>query len=147
MPLWTSSEIALSTQGRAADHFDVNGVAFDSREVGPGDLFIALKGETTDGHRFVEQAFSQGAAGALVSQPIAGPHILVPNTTRALDALGIASRQRMRGPVIGVPGTVGKKPSTGWRHPLAKATVPNSDIPGDYSSIDDAWLDGAAKRT
>jgi len=106
--LWTSSEIALSTQGRAADHFDVNGVAFDSREVGPGDLFIALKGETTDGHRFVEQAFLQGAAGALVSQPVAGPHILVPNTTSALDALGIASRQRMRGKVIGVTGSVGK---------------------------------------
>jgi hypothetical protein len=47
---------------------------------------------------------------------------------------------------ISFTGTVGKKPSTGWRHPLAKATVPNSDIPGDYSSIDDAWLDGAAKK-
>jgi len=32
MALWTSSEIALATQGRASDHFDVNGVAFDSRD-------------------------------------------------------------------------------------------------------------------
>jgi len=107
-PLWTSSEIALATQGRASDHFDVSGVAFDSREVGSGDLFVALKGESTDGHRFVDQAFAQGAAGAIVSQPVAGPHILVPNTTSALDALGIASRQRMRGKVIGVTGSVGK---------------------------------------
>lgn len=107
-PLWSSTEIALATQGRASDHFDVSGVAFDSREVGAGDLFVALKGETTDGHRFADQAFAQGAAGALVSQPVAGPHILVDNTTRALDALGAASRQRMRGKVIGVTGSVGK---------------------------------------
>jgi len=106
--LWSSTEIALATQGRASDHFDVSGVAFDSREVGPGDLFVALKGETTDGHRFADQAFAQGAAGVLASQPVAGPHILVDNTTRALDALGAASRQRMRGKVIGVTGSVGK---------------------------------------
>jgi len=107
-PLWTSIEIALATQGRASDHFDVSGVAFDSREVGPGDLFVALKGDTTDGHRFVEQALAQGAAGVLVSRPVAGPHILVDDTTRALDALGNASRQRTQARIIGVTGSVGK---------------------------------------
>ncbi len=106
--LWSSSEIALATQGRASDHFDVSGVAFDSREVGPGDLFVALKGEATDGHRFVAQAFAQGAAGVLVSQPVDRPHILVLDTAAALDALGVASRLRMRGKVIGVTGSVGK---------------------------------------
>ena len=108
MLLWSSTEIALATQGRASDHFDVTGVAFDSREVGPGDLFIALQGETTDGHRFVDQAFAQGAAGVLVSQPVAGPHILVDNTSRALNALGASARQRARGKIIGVTGSVGK---------------------------------------
>jgi UDP-N-acetylmuramoyl-tripeptide--D-alanyl-D-alanine ligase len=107
-PLWSSSEIAVATHGRASDHFDVGGVAFDSREVGPGDLFVALKGETTDGHRFVEQALAQGAAGVLVSQPVAGPHILVPNTTSALDAMGVASRQRTGAKIVGVTGSVGK---------------------------------------
>jgi UDP-N-acetylmuramoyl-tripeptide--D-alanyl-D-alanine ligase len=106
--LWSSSEIALATQGRTSDQFDVSGVAFDSREVGPGDLFIALKGESTDGHRFVDQALAQGAAGVLVSQPAPGPHILVANTTSALDALGIASRLRTKAKVIGVTGSVGK---------------------------------------
>jgi len=107
-PLWSSTEIAVATRGIAASHFDVSGVAFDSREVGPGDLFIALKGDATDGHRFVAQAFAQGAAGVLVSQPVDGPHILVPNTASALDALGLASRQRTQAKVIGVTGSVGK---------------------------------------
>ena len=84
-----------ATQGRAADHFDVNGVAFDSREVGPGDLFVALKGETTDGHRFVDQAFAAGRGGSPGRrEPIAQPHVRVADTTRRSNALGIASRAR-----------------------------------------------------
>ncbi|WP_420136675.1 UDP-N-acetylmuramoyl-tripeptide--D-alanyl-D-alanine ligase [Sphingomonas sp.] len=106
--LWASTEIAAATGGTASAPFDVNGVAFDSREVGPGDLFIALKGDSTDGHRFVAQARGQGAAGVLVSQPVEGPHVLVPDTTAALDALGAASRARTTGKVIGVTGSVGK---------------------------------------
>ena len=54
--------------GEADGLFEVDGVAFDSREVEPGHLFIAMKGEATDGHRFVDGAFAAGAAGALVSE-------------------------------------------------------------------------------
>ena len=107
-PLWTSEEIADATGGHASAFFDVSGVAFDSREVGPGDLFVALKGETADGHDYVERAFANGAAGALVSVPIDRPHVLVADTTAGLNALGRASRARMAGKVIGVTGSVGK---------------------------------------
>ncbi|PZU10684.1 UDP-N-acetylmuramoyl-tripeptide--D-alanyl-D-alanine ligase [Sphingomonas sp.] len=108
MTRWTSAAIAAATGGAASADFAITGVAFDSREVGPGDLFVALKGEATDGHRFVAQAFAQGAAGALVSEPVEGPHVRVADTARALDALGAASRARMMGRVIGVTGSVGK---------------------------------------
>src|SRR3546814_14774623 len=64
--LWTSAEIAAATGGKASAPFVVSGVAFDSREVGSGDLFTALSGEATDWHRFVGQAFAAGAAGAIV---------------------------------------------------------------------------------
>ena len=56
--LWTSAAIAEATAGKASTEFSVNGVAFDSREIGPGDLFVALKGEHSDGHLHVEQAFA-----------------------------------------------------------------------------------------
>ncbi|MET0310283.1 MAG: UDP-N-acetylmuramoyl-tripeptide--D-alanyl-D-alanine ligase [Sphingomonas sp.] len=118
MSLWTSAEIAAATGGTPSEPFEASGVTFDSREVGPGDLFLALKGESTDGHRFLDQAFAQGAAGALVSQATTQPHVFVADTTAALDALGVAARARMAGKVIGVTGSVGK---TGTKEALFAA--------------------------
>ncbi|MEQ1509254.1 MAG: UDP-N-acetylmuramoyl-tripeptide--D-alanyl-D-alanine ligase [Sphingopyxis sp.] len=116
--LWTSVEISRATDGRANADFEVSGITFDSREVGPGDLFIALRGEHDDGHRFVEQAFAAGATGAIVDVPVVGPHILVKDTMTALEALGRAARARTKGRIIGVTGSVGK---TGTKEALAEA--------------------------
>jgi UDP-N-acetylmuramoyl-tripeptide--D-alanyl-D-alanine ligase len=118
MSLWTTPEIVAATGGTASGDFTAAGVTFDSREVGPGDLFIALTGETTDGHRFLDQAFAQGAAGALVSEPEARPSVQVADTFAALNALGSAARARMGGKVIGVTGSVGK---TGTKEALFAA--------------------------
>ncbi len=108
VPLWTSAEIAAATGGIASGDFDVTGVAFDSREVGPGDLFVAMKGEASDGHRYLDQAFAQGAAGAIVSEPCAYPHVRVDDSFAALQMLGRASRARSGATIIGVTGSVGK---------------------------------------
>ncbi|WP_417622676.1 UDP-N-acetylmuramoyl-tripeptide--D-alanyl-D-alanine ligase [Parasphingorhabdus sp.] len=116
--LWTSDAIAKATAGTANIDFTVNGVAFDSREIGPGDLFVALKGEHSDGHLHVEQAFASGATGAIVSQPVDGPHVLVTDTTVALDELAKASRSRTDAKIIGVTGSVGK---TGTKEALYAA--------------------------
>ncbi|MEG3179448.1 UDP-N-acetylmuramoyl-tripeptide--D-alanyl-D-alanine ligase [Sphingomonas sp. LT1P40] len=107
-PLWTSAEIAAATGGTASADFSVEAVAFDSREVGPGALFLALTGDNTDGHRFLDQAFVSGAAGAVVSVETPHPHVLTNDTIVALDNLARAARKRMGGVVIGVTGSVGK---------------------------------------
>ncbi|MGK2284892.1 UDP-N-acetylmuramoyl-tripeptide--D-alanyl-D-alanine ligase [Pedomonas sp. V897] len=111
--LWTSAELASATGGTASGDFAVGGVTFDSREVMPGDLFIALKGEKMDGHSFLAQAYAAGAAGALVSDPARlpsadAPHVAVRDTFAALNDLARASRRRMGGKVIGVTGSAGK---------------------------------------
>ncbi|OHT21268.1 UDP-N-acetylmuramoyl-tripeptide--D-alanyl-D-alanine ligase [Edaphosphingomonas haloaromaticamans] len=116
--LWTAFDIAAAVDGEVFGDFAANGVAFDSREVGPGDLFVAMKGETTDGHRFVNGAFAAGAAGALVSDPVDGPHVRVADTAAALDALGRAARARTAAKIIGVTGSVGK---TGTKEALFAA--------------------------
>ncbi|MFT3967066.1 MAG: UDP-N-acetylmuramoyl-tripeptide--D-alanyl-D-alanine ligase [Sphingobium sp.] len=116
--LWTAQGVAAATGGKARGAFRANGVAFDSREVGPGDLFIALKGAEADGHDFVDKAFAAGAAAALVDRPVQGSHVLVPDTTAGLVALGRAARARTQARIIGVTGSVGK---TGTKEALWQA--------------------------
>src|SRR5689334_6033697 len=106
--LWTSDEIASATGGTASEPFEVSGVTFDSREVQPGDLFVAMPGTVHDGHKFVDAAFASGAAAAIVSEPVDGPHLLVEDTAAALEALGRAARERCTATIFGITGSVGK---------------------------------------
>ena len=108
-PLWTSEEISAATGGKLhGDPFEISGITFDSREVEHGWLFVAMPGTVADGHDYVGKAFAAGAAGALVSKPVDGPHVLVAEVAKALTDLAIASRKRMSGKVVGVTGSVGK---------------------------------------
>ncbi len=106
--LWTAVEIARATGGVAVGEFEVSGVEIDSRDVRSGDLFVALKGEAMDGHQFVTKAFAAGAAAALVDRPVDGPHVLVRDTSQALETLAAASRARCDAVRVGVTGSVGK---------------------------------------
>lgn len=116
--LWTHAELLAAVGGKAEGAFSATGVAFDSREIRQGDLFFAMKGEATDGHLFADKAFGNGAIGAIVSEPVAHPHILVDDTMAALNALGIASRNRIDGKIVGVTGSAGK---TGTKEALYAA--------------------------
>jgi UDP-N-acetylmuramoyl-tripeptide--D-alanyl-D-alanine ligase len=107
-PLWTAQEIAAATGGTVSGDFIVSGVEIDSRDVIEGDLFFALKGAAMDGHRFVEAAFAKGATAAVVDRPVDGPHVLVADTSIALELLAKAARERTAARVLGVTGSVGK---------------------------------------
>ena len=117
-PLWTARAIAAATGGAASADFTVQGVAFDSREVTRGDLFIAMRGEATDGHRFIDKAIAAGAAGILCETAIDHPHVRVADSAAALNALGAASRARCHGRIVGVTGSAGK---TGTKEALFAA--------------------------
>lgn len=108
LTLWDARSIAEAVGGIASHDFQVAGAEMDSRDVINGDLFIALKGEAMDGHRFLDKAFANGAAGAIVDRAVDWPHILVEDTTAALEALARAARSRVEATVIGVTGSVGK---------------------------------------
>ena len=108
LTLWDARSIAEAVGGIVSHDFQVAGVEMDSRDVINGDLFIALKGEAMDGHRFLDKAFANGAAGAIVDRAVDWPHILVEDTTAALEALARAARSRVEATVIGVTGSVGK---------------------------------------
>ena len=108
-PLWTSAEIEAATGGRlSGPAFEATGITYNSREIVPGDLFLALKG-ARDGHEFAASAFAAGAAGAITEHAVeGGPSVITADTLRALEALGVASRDRSpqvrRGAVTGSVG-------------------------------------------
>ncbi len=108
LALWDAVEIARAVGGVAMGQFQVSGIEIDSRDVVPGDLFFALKGESMDGHLFVDMAFARGASAVVVDRPVDGPHVLVRDTTIALGLLAKAARTRANATVIGVTGSVGK---------------------------------------
>ena len=141
MNLWTSAEIAVATGGTASADFAVTGVTFDSREVVTGDLFIALKGEASDGHNFLDQAAERGAAGELVGNATPHPHVLVADTMAALEDLARAARARTSAKIIGVTGSVGKtstkealfaaldRPARGTAHRSVKSYNNHTGVP------------------
>jgi len=90
-------------------------VGIDSRTIGEGDLFVAVCGETHDGHRFISDAVARGATGVLVAQGRAAEFaatgataIEVDDTLAALGRLGAYWRAKFTLPIIGITGSVGK---------------------------------------
>ena len=108
--LWTSREAEAATLGHASHAFDATGMSIDTRSLKPGDLFVALKGDTRDGHDFVKAAFDAKASAALVSQDVSvsGPLLKVGHVQRGLEDLARASRLRSHAKVIAVTGSAGK---------------------------------------
>ncbi len=108
LALWSSDQIEAATGGKASHAFEAAGIEMDSRDVRPGDVFVALKGEAMDGHRFIDAAFNNGAVAAITDRPVEYPHVLVEDTTDALHALAHAARDRASAVRIAVTGSVGK---------------------------------------
>lgn len=86
------------------------GVVIDSRRVSPGNLFVALDGERTEGHRFVADAHARGAAAVMVETrtDAAVPGLLVDDARAAMASLASAWRDRFDLPVAAVTGSNGK---------------------------------------
>jgi UDP-N-acetylmuramoyl-tripeptide--D-alanyl-D-alanine ligase len=108
LALWDAASVATAIGGKASGAFQIAGIEIDSRDVVEGDLFFALKGESTDGHAYLDKAFANGAVAAVVDRPIPQPHILVEDTIAALQLLGMAARDRAQAKLVGVTGSVGK---------------------------------------
>lgn len=113
--LWTVDELVAATGGRLEGEVcdALIGVEIDSRAVGAGDIFIAIKGDNQDGHIYATKALKAGAGIAIVSQPDddmrgAGALLVVDDTLSAMEKMGRASRARSNAKVIGVTGSVGK---------------------------------------
>jgi len=113
--LWTVAEAVTATGGRAerlADG-DLSSVSIDSREIEPGALFVAIKGDKLDGHDYVKTALDAGASAALVSQAWFKTNggeklIVVADPLEGLRGLARAARARTTAKIVAVTGSAGK---------------------------------------
>jgi UDP-N-acetylmuramoyl-tripeptide--D-alanyl-D-alanine ligase len=109
--LWTRADAEAATLGQASADFAARGLSIDTRTLKEGDLFVALDGDTRDGHDFVGAAFAAKAAAALVARApkdASGPLLTVANTLRGLEDLARAARARANAKVVAVTGSAGK---------------------------------------
>lgn len=110
--------VGLKVLSATADmETEITNVSYDSRQVRPGDLFVALSGYTADGHRFIPQAITSGAAAVLCQTPPENeetPYVQVADSRRALAVVGtnFFGRPAEGMTMIGITGTNGKTTTT-----------------------------------
>ena len=142
--LWTVDELLACTGGRL--HGEVakplNAVTIDSRAVGEGDIFVAIKGDKHDGHDFVANALKAGAGLGLVSRVTpemlaAGPVLEVADDPlKGLENMGLAARARCQGKIIAVTGSVGK---TSTKEMLLVALSTSGQTHASAASFNNHW--------
>jgi len=105
-----ASAVGGTVRGEKGSNVVVGSLVVDSRTASPGALFVALPGERTDGHRFVDAALENGAAAALVRRGWegAGPTVQVDDPAAALLELARSERESLRATVVGITGSTGK---------------------------------------
>ena len=139
--LWQAAEAADATGGQAAGDWSAEGVSIDSRTVKSGDLFVALKGPTFDGHDYVAAALEAGAVAAMVDRRPDGigdeaPLLLVDDTLAGLWALGRASRARSEARIAAITGSVGK---TGTKEALHRCLAAQAETTASAASFNNHW--------
>ncbi len=132
--------IARATGGTLHRDAPAGDVITDTRTLRPGNWFLAITGARFDGHEFLEQAQAQDAVGCVVSRPVpewwTGGAVVVPDTTRALQALGRYVRSQVEVPVIGLTGSSGK---TTTRALVACALAPLGEIHQTQGNLNNHW--------
>ncbi len=106
------SSVLLRGLGALAGDPEIASVVTDSREAGPGSLFVCIRGERVDGHDYALRALEAGAAGVVVQRPVPGvpPEkcVQVPDALDAMIRLGANYRALYSPLLAGVTGSVGK---------------------------------------
>jgi UDP-N-acetylmuramoyl-tripeptide--D-alanyl-D-alanine ligase len=136
--LFSADDLTHATGGFMTAPFHADGVSIDTRTIRPGDVFVALRSETGDGHAYVAEALRAGAAGALVHDQSALPDnaalLVVANTQDALTALGAFARRRFQGAVVAVTGSVGKTTTKEMLRVILSASGPTHAAHASYNN-------------
>nr|WP_274388024.1 UDP-N-acetylmuramoyl-tripeptide--D-alanyl-D-alanine ligase [Salsipaludibacter albus] len=116
------------------DTVAVTAVVTDSREAGPGALYLARRGEQLDGADFAPAAVEAGAVATVATRPLDVPTLVVDDVQAALVAIARAVRGRAVATVVGITGSVGKTTTKDLLATVAGATVPTVAARGSYNN-------------
>ncbi len=141
--LWTLDAMAtaMRAEKRGVLPADVPGLSIDTRTIAKGEAFFAIKGDSRDGHDFVDAALKAGGGLAVVARTQAerfadAPLLIVDDVLEALRDLARAARARTNAKVIAVTGSVGK---TGTKEALRLALSPEGETHASAASYNNHW--------
>jgi UDP-N-acetylmuramoyl-tripeptide--D-alanyl-D-alanine ligase len=134
---------ALGATRSGALPASISGISIDSRSIGRGEAFFAIKGDARDGHDFVSAALANGAGLAVVAAEKRGAFpedarllVVRGDVLEGLRDLARAARARSQAKVIGVTGSVGK---TGTKEALRLALAPSGETHASVASYNNHW--------
>ncbi len=129
----------LPAAASGADAVEISGLAYDSRKVNPGDLFLCVPGEHSDGHDFAAQAVRDGAVALAVERPLSlgVPEVVLPSVRAAMGPIAATfygdPTTRLR--VVGITGTNGKTTTAFLVRALLEATGERCGLLGTVKSV------------
>ncbi|WP_395665719.1 UDP-N-acetylmuramoylalanyl-D-glutamyl-2,6-diaminopimelate--D-alanyl-D-alanine ligase [Methylocella sp.] len=144
-PLWTGLELVVPLEARVVGGVPrrgATGVSIDTRTLKPDEIFVAIRGVSSDGHDHVAAALEKGALAAVVDEAHAdalkglGPLYVVRDTLRALENLGLAARARTQARICAVTGSVGK---TSTKEALRCALQSAGAVHASVASYNNHW--------
>ncbi len=118
----------------------VTGITQDTRKLLPGELYVAIRGDVHDGHRFLIAALEGGASGALIDSvgvrdvPVGLPYLVVPDTVDALAGLARGYRRALGMRVVGITGSVGKTTVKDLLASMLSAAWPTARTLGNWNN-------------
>jgi UDP-N-acetylmuramoyl-tripeptide--D-alanyl-D-alanine ligase len=139
MTLWSATDLARATGGTIRAPFAADGVSIDSRSIRTAEIFVALEGESGDGHDFAARALSAGAAGVMTHRDAPGlaaeaPELRVADTLVGLTDLGRFARARFAGHLVAVTGSVGKTTTKEMLRRVLEAEGPTHAARASYNN-------------
>ena len=140
------SELIAASGVRALFHNDdtivVTGISQDSRDIKPGDLFCCVRGQTFDGHRYVDQAIENGAVAVLLEEKISSvpDHVVQIEVANVRQVLGHVAAAAFGFPcrslsLIGITGTNGKTTTAAILGSILQASGRKTEIIGTLSGV------------
>lgn len=134
----TLAQVAQAVSGQLVDadgELVIDQVTTDSRDAGPGSLFVAVVGENHDGHDHIAEASAAGSVAAMVSRDVPGPRIVVDDTVAAAGRLARAVIDRLPGmAVVALTGSSGKTSTKDLLRVVLSSVAPTVAPQGSFNN-------------